>query len=89
MAGTFDGRVYGSEGREIQHLFVYDPQSGETRDIGIAVSVLFHRRYGYQFAEAATGTQGEIILGEDDRGGHLWMYLPAVRPARQSRRTSG
>jgi hypothetical protein len=48
---------------------------------GIAASVLEQRRYGYQFGDAVTGRDGEIVFGEDDNGGHLWLYFPRiVRP---------
>jgi len=42
------------------------------------MSVLTVRRYGYNFADAVTGSQGEIFFGEHDRDGYLWLYLPSV-----------
>lgn len=35
-------------------------------NLGVAVSVLEQRRYGYQFGDAVTGHGGEIIFGEDE-----------------------
>jgi hypothetical protein len=37
-----------------------------------------HRRYGYEFGDAVTGRDGEIIFGENDNGGHLWLYYPKI-----------
>ena len=42
--------------------------------------VLERRRYGYVFGDAATGRDGQIIFGEDDDLGHLWLYFPSIRP---------
>lgn len=56
------------------------PDSGRLDNLGCAVSVIQRRRYGYQFAAAITGRDGEIYFGEDDNGGHLWLYFPRVEP---------
>jgi hypothetical protein len=48
-------------------------------NIGVAASILERRRYGYEFADAVTGRDGEIIFGENDNGGHLWLYFPRIR----------
>jgi len=45
----------------------------------VAASVLEHRRYGYQFGDAVTGPDGELIFGENDNGGHLWLYFPKIK----------
>jgi hypothetical protein len=37
------------------------------------------RRYGYQFGDAVTGPDGEIVFGEDDNNGHLWLYFPRIK----------
>jgi len=78
MAVTFDGRLFGSCGAEIAHLFLYHPARAEVRDLGVAVSVIERRRYGYVFGDAVVGREGEIIFGEDDDLGHLWLYFPRV-----------
>ena len=78
MTVTHDGRLYGFCGDGISNLFVYDPRQGSKRNLGVAVSVLNRRRYGYQFACALTNRDGEMYFGENDRGGHLWVYFPAV-----------
>ena len=46
--------------------------------LGVAVSVIEQRRYGYQFGAAIAGRDGEIVFGEDDNSGHLWIYFPKV-----------
>jgi hypothetical protein len=78
IAVTADGRIFGFCGTEIANLFCCDPESGSTTNLGIAASVLEQRRYGYQFGDAITGPNGEIVFGEDDNGGHLWLYFPSV-----------
>ena len=52
--------------------------AGAISNLGVATSVLEHRRYGYQFGAAVTGRDGEIVFGEDDNGGHLRLYFPKV-----------
>ncbi len=78
MAAIPDGRVYGFCGSDISHLFVFDPRSGSMTDLGVAVSVIERRRYGYRFAAAVTNRDGHLIFGEDDNLGHLWLYFPAI-----------
>ncbi len=80
MSVTFDGRLFGTCGEGISRLFCYDPSSGQLSDIGVAVSVIERRRYGYQFGAAVTGRNGEIFFGEDDDLGHLWLYFPRILP---------
>jgi hypothetical protein len=82
MAVTFDGRVFGFCGDEMAKLFCFDPASGKTENLGVAASVIEHRRYGYVFGDAITGRDGEIVFGENDNGGHLWLYFPRIRAAR-------
>ncbi len=77
LAAVADGRLFGFCGNEIQHLFCWQQKKG-VHDLGIAVSVIGRRRYGYQFADALTGPDGRIYFAERDRGGHLWVYFPAV-----------
>jgi hypothetical protein len=79
MAVTLDGRVFGFCGTEIAKMFSFDPGRREISNLGVAASVLERRRYGYVFGDAVTGRDGEIIFGEDDDGGHLWLYFPRIR----------
>jgi len=78
MAVTLDGRLFGFSGEGMARLFVYEP-AGQVRDLGVAVSVLQKRRYGYVFGDAVTGRDGQIIFGENDEGGHLWLYFPRIQ----------
>jgi hypothetical protein len=80
MAVTHDGRVFGFCGGEISRMFSYDPATGKTTDLGVAVSFFERRRYGYVFADAVTGRDGRIFFGESDNLGHLWIYFPAILP---------
>ncbi len=79
MAVTLDGRVFGFCGLEMAKMFSFDPVRREVSNLGVAASVLEHRRYGYVFGDAVTGRDGEIIFGEEDDGGHLWLYFPRIR----------
>ena len=81
MAVTFDGRVFGFCGHEMAKMFCYEPGTGEVKNLGVAVSVLERRRYGYVFGDAVTGRDGQIIFGENDDLGHLWLYFPRIQPA--------
>lgn len=44
-----------------------------------ASGVRVKHRCGYVFGDAVTGRDGEIVLGEDDDGGHLWLYFPRIQ----------
>jgi outer membrane protein assembly factor BamB len=79
MAVTSDGRLFGFCGAEIANLFCCDMTSGTVSNLGVAASVFERRRYGYQFADAVIGRDGEVVFGEDDNDGHLWLYFPRVR----------
>jgi hypothetical protein len=85
MAVTLDGRLFGTMGEGMSKLFCYDPAASrvapdghQITSLGVAVSVFQRRRYGYAFGDAAVGRDGEIILGEDDDLGHLWLYFPKI-----------
>jgi hypothetical protein len=79
MAVTHDGRVFGFCGPEMAKMFCYNPRTREATNLGVAVSVLERRRYGYVFGDAVTGHDGQIIFGEDDDLGHLWLYFPRIQ----------
>lgn len=79
MAVTQDGRLFGFCGAEMAKMFCYNPGSQAVTNLGVAVSVLERRRYGYVFGAAVTGRDGQIIFGEDDDLGHLWLYFPRIQ----------
>jgi hypothetical protein len=79
---TFDGRVFGFCGDELAKMFCYDPGRREVANLGVAMSVIERRRYGYTFGDAVTGREGEIVFGEDDDGGHVWLYFPRIQAVR-------
>ncbi len=85
LAVTADGRLFGTSGREgdIAHLFCFDPDERELRDLGVPVAVLGARVYGYEFSASAVGADGQIFLGQRERGGHLWIYWPAILPRKR------
>ncbi len=76
---SHDGRVYGMAGttEDIGHLFVYDPATGALADLGVPVSTLSVRQYGYHFRSALTMAGGEICFGQHERASHLWLYFPS------------
>ena len=84
MAVAPDGRLFGFCGAEMANLFCCDTVSGSVTNLGVAASVLERRRYGYQFGDAVTGRDGEIVFGEDDNGGHLWLYFPKIKSVRST-----
>ena len=79
-----DGIVYGvcGEPESIGHLFAYDPATASLDDLGTPVAMMEIRRYGYEFEAAIAGPDGEIYLGESDRGGCLFMYFPPMPETR-------
>ena len=79
MAMTSDGRLFGFCGAEMANLFCCETSSGSVTNLGVAASVFERRRYGYQFGDALIGRDGEVVFGEDDNDGHLWVYFPRVR----------
>lgn len=83
MAVTFDGRLFGSSGTDMQRMFCYDPERNTLTDIGVAASTLQQRRYCYSFGDAVTGRDGEIVFGENDDLGHLWLYFPRIKNSRK------
>ncbi|HID56846.1 TPA: hypothetical protein EYP37_09980 [Candidatus Poribacteria bacterium] len=78
MAVTFDGRLFGMCGAEMANLFCYDPADRSVTRLGVPVSVIERRRYGYVFGDAVLGPDGQIFFGEDDELGHLWIYFPSI-----------
>ncbi len=81
MAASPDGRLFGFCGEEMANLFCCDTNSGSVTNLGVAASIFEKRRYGYQFGDAVTGPEGEIVFGEDDNDGHLWLYFPRIKRA--------
>lgn len=80
LAVTFDGRLFGFCGEEMARLFTLDGEG--VRELGGAASVFERRRYGYSFGAAVVGRDGEIVFGEEDELGHLWLYFPKIAPRR-------
>jgi hypothetical protein len=75
-----DGCVFGMAGGEddIGHLFRFDPARGSLDDLGIPVSTLSTRNYGYTFSRARTGRDGEMYFGQSERVNQLWVYFPPI-----------
>jgi hypothetical protein len=83
-AVTHDGRLFGFCGSGMANMFCYTPETRDLKNLGVAVSVLERRRYGYMFGAAVTGRDGQIVFGEDDDLGHLWLYFPSIRERRSA-----
>ena len=75
-----DGRVFGMVGtaEDIGHFFCFDPEERSLKDLGIPVSTLTTRQYGYHYACAVTGVDGEMYFGQHERVNYLWVYFPRV-----------
>lgn len=78
LAPIPDGRVFGFCGEGIAQAFVWEPPRGPARKLGVGLSVLNRRRYGYAYGCAAVNRDGHVLFGENDRGGHVWVYCPAL-----------
>jgi len=78
MAATTDGRLFGACGDGISKMFCFDPAKCSVDLIGVPVSVLGRRRYGYCFGAAVCGRDGHLVFGENDNSGHLWVYFPSI-----------
>jgi hypothetical protein len=80
-----DGALIGMAGGDddIGHMFRYEPDTRSLVDLGIPISTLSTRQYGYVFSGARTGRDGEMYFGQSERVNHLWVYFPPVprRPA--------
>jgi hypothetical protein len=73
-----DGYLYGIAGQNCCHLFRYDPQSGDLSDLGIFRVKIPRSWHAYEFDAAATGPNGIIYFGENDRISHLFTYQPQL-----------
>jgi hypothetical protein len=78
--------------RKIRYSFAPSMADGilyMATNLGVAESVLERRRYGYVFGDAVIGRDGQIIFGEDDDLGHLWLYFPRIQTPARRGRTAG
>lgn len=81
-----DGRVFGIGGEHGKccHLFVYEPETRQLRDLGVLLATVETPWYGYEFEAGVTGRDGEIYFGESDRISHLFIYFPAIEGRQKS-----
>ena len=84
MTESPDGRLFGFCGEGIGNLFVLEPPRGPAQSLGVALSVLNRRRYGYSFSCAVADRDGHFLFGEFERGGHVWLYFPATQGGRHA-----
>jgi hypothetical protein len=80
LAAGHDGAVYGLAGdRSVPNLFFrYNIARHRIETLGgVAVNRSpYYLWRAQQFDAMATGSDGTIYMGESDRGGHLFFYLP-------------
>lgn len=78
LTAATDGRVFGIAGQpgDMGQLFVYEPASRQLRNLGIPLTAVEERRYGYEFDSAATGPQGQLYFGESEWSSRLFVYFP-------------
>ncbi len=76
------GIVYALIGEEggCCHLTCYNNATRELRDMGCLLARSERPWNGYEFACMATGKDGVVFMGENDRISHLFMYFPPVNP---------
>jgi hypothetical protein len=76
-----NGTVYGVCGEKDKccHLFSYNDQTRELNDLGVLLARSERPWYGYEISCAATGWDGRLYFGEEDRISHLFMYFPPVK----------
>jgi len=83
LTTALDGTIYGTAGES--HigctLFSYDPKYGGFQHYGpIEVDRSpYYAWYPYNFGAMTTGLDGTIYLGEEDRRGHLYFFIPIPR----------
>lgn len=75
-----DGRLFGLGGDRhgVNLLFAHDPQAGSFDVLG-SLEVdrsPYHAWRAHQFDAMVTSRDGTIFMGESDRGGHLFFYIP-------------
>jgi len=82
LAATPDGRVFGmaGQGDDVCQMFVYEPHSRQLRNLGLPLSCIEEKRYGFNFECAVTGPQGQVYFGESERSSRLFVYFPAYLP---------
>ncbi|MFC1452327.1 hypothetical protein ACFLSJ_03170 [Verrucomicrobiota bacterium] len=80
LVETNDGRIFGVAGREddLTHLVVYSPATGQWEDLELLACQGDWPWTAYRIGALAVGIHGEIIAGEDDRFGHLFIYHPVA-----------
>lgn len=71
-----NGIIYGISGRKLCHLFKYNPENRELKDLGEVCASEPHPWVVYELDAMATGKDGKIILGESDRISHLFELNP-------------
>jgi len=76
-----EGTVYGICGEKGKccHMFIYNDESRELKDMGVLLARVERPWYGYEISCAATGADGRIYYGEEDRISNLFMYFPPVK----------
>lgn len=78
LAALPDGRIYGFCGDGIGRMFRTCAIDCATVDLGAVASVHGARRYAHCLTSALVDRNGHILFGENDRGGHLWVYCPPL-----------
>ena len=81
LALGHDGKVFGIAGEPksgICHLFRYDPESGDLRDLGIPRSTITQSWVAHEIDAMCVDRNGHVIMGENDRMSHLMIYYPPV-----------
>ncbi len=82
LAVGHDGKVYLMAGERSAawpcQAYCYDPREGGFIELGLLIVDRSPHYYwrGYQFDAMAVGLEGTLYLGESERRGHLFLFLP-------------
>jgi hypothetical protein len=82
LAVGLDGLVYGVVGEPrtgMPHLFRYEPESGDLRDLGIPKSTIVKLWVAHEIDAMCVIRNGHVVMGERDRISHLLIYYPPVQ----------
>jgi len=74
------GKIYAliGEASDCCHLCVYEPDTGENRDLGCLLARSERPWNGYRFEAMTAGINGTLFLGEFDRISQLFLYFPPL-----------
>jgi hypothetical protein len=85
LAETPEGTVYGLSGRggRLTHLTAYHPALRRWRDLGLMQAYGIFPAMAYHLSALACGPEGELVAGEADSFGRIFIFHPSGRMWRE------